>query len=696
MIVLKCFVLSVWWLTGNWLEQKDDVVNNGGFYQVEKLIDIRSYPVVNVLSKLLEDKATKRNIIWATDTYSEYGEEFTDKMQMNTNSLLWRPDIIRPRIQKTCEEQAQRTRKKAEVFTPVWLCNSMNNHFDEEWFGRSGVFNVENEDKTWTVTEGKIEFPKGKNWQRYVDSRRLEITCGEAPYLVSRYDASTGDLLVPPKCRIGILDRKIRIVNENTATHEDWVKWVIRAYESSYGYEYQGDNLLIARINLLLTFTNYYEERWKQLPDNKLLNRIANIIAWNIWQMDGLKDVVPLGKPLCEYKQLSLFDVFDEESEYEYKAAPCRIFNWRSNSSLNFMDLKGENMEKRLFDYIIGNPPYHEEAPGESTSEKPVYHLFMDASYSIGTCVELITPARFLFNAGGTPKDWNQKILNSPHFQVLDYDANAKNYFQNTAITGGIAVTIYDERKEVPAVGQFIPYKELTSICRKVLNKKGFSALSDIVSGRTPYLFTDTLHEEYPNAKSLLSKGHMYDISSNAFSSLPNIFLEKPLTDSEYYYRVLGRLNNERAYCYILKKYARGRIDNYVGKWKVFLPKANGASGMLGDEPARLISKPVIGEPNDIATDTFLCVGSFETPDEAKALLNYLYTKFARALLGSLKVTQINAKETWRNVPLQVFTSASEIDWTKSIHEIDLQLYDYYSLNEEEISFIEMHVKELM
>ena len=310
---------------------------------MEKLIDIGSYPVANVLDLLLADKSAKRNIIWATDTSEEFGEGFADKVQMDANALLRRTDIIRPRIQKSLEAQAQRTRKKAEVFTPAWLCNRMNNHCDEDWFERAGVFNTENEDRTWTVAEGRIEFPKRKKWQHYVDSRRLEITCGEAPYLVSRYDVSTGKLIVPPIRRIGMLDRKLRIVNENTDTYEDWLKWTLRAFEASYGYEYQGDNVLIARINLLLTFMDYFEDRWQRRPEDKLLTQLANKIAWNIWQMDGLKDTVPLGKPYEEYKQLTLFDMFgfEEASGDEPEAVPCRIFNWRSNSSLRFTDIKG-------------------------------------------------------------------------------------------------------------------------------------------------------------------------------------------------------------------------------------------------------------------------------------------------------------------------------------------------------------------
>ena len=171
---------------------------------------------------LLKDKTTGKNIIWATDAYASHGRNCTDTSQIIMDAFTkGNPVILRPRIEKALEQQQERTRKKAEVFTPVWLCNIMNNYCDEQWFGRRDVFNHENEDNTWTVSEGKIQFPEGKNWQDYVDSKRLEITCGEAPYLVSRYDAATGDFILPPIRRIGILDRKLRIVNENTETEVD-------------------------------------------------------------------------------------------------------------------------------------------------------------------------------------------------------------------------------------------------------------------------------------------------------------------------------------------------------------------------------------------------------------------------------------------------------------------------------------------
>lgn len=310
---------------------------------MEKLIDLAQEPVTSLLPLLLKDKTTRKNIIWATGAYAERGEGFFDRQEMNPGELLAHLDIIKPRIAKSQETQQERTRKKAEVFTPVWLCNQMNNYCDEEWFGRKNVFNIENPDHTWSVVEERIVHPGKKPWQNYINSRRLEITCGEAPFLVSRYDASTGLLIEPPKRRIGILDRKLRIVNENTDSKEEWTKWAVRAYESVYGYEYQGDNLLIARINLLLTFLDYYRDRWGEDPDVQLLKKLCNKISWNIWQMDGLHDTVPLGKPEETYHQMSLFEMTAQPDKAEDGIAPfCRIQDWRADRSVIFHSLKGE------------------------------------------------------------------------------------------------------------------------------------------------------------------------------------------------------------------------------------------------------------------------------------------------------------------------------------------------------------------
>ncbi|MBR1442454.1 MAG: Eco57I restriction-modification methylase domain-containing protein [Firmicutes bacterium] len=660
---------------------------------MEKLIDISSYPVANVLDLLLKDKSTKKNIIWATDTYEEYGEGFTDKVQMNAKALLRRTDIIRPRIQKSQEAQAERTRKKAEVFTPAWLCNRMNNHCDEDWFGRKDVFNSENEDHTWTVTKGRIEFPKRKKWQHYVDSRRLEITCGEAPYLISRYDVSTGELIVPPIKRIGMLDRKLRIVNENTDSYDDWLKWTIRAFEASYGYEYQGDNVLIARINLLMTFVDHFEERWERQPDDKLLRQLANKIAWNIWQMDGLKDTVPLGKPYEEFRQLTISDMLglEEERKNESEAIPCRIFNWRSNASVRFMDLKEISiMGKKLFDYVIGNPPYNadfEDSGDNGNYAKPVYNDFIDAVNSITDRVELVHPARFLFNAGSTPKAWNEKMLNDPHFKVLSYQADSSKVFSNTDIKGGIAITYRDINKDFGSIGTFTAFEELNSMMKKVVSSENFCSIMDNIFIQIRFNL-DEVYITHPEIKAVIgSDGKDRRFEKNIFVKAESLFTTEKVNEDDI--KVIGILKQKRVWRYIPRKYVDLNHENLL-KYKVIIPASNG-SGAIGE----VLSTPLIGEPLIGYTRSFIGICSFDTETEAQACLKYIKSKFSRACLGILKITQMNNKDVWKYVPLQDFTADSDIDWSRSIHEIDLQLYRKYGLDEKEIEFIETHVKEM-
>lgn len=303
----------------------------------EKLMDFNSYAIRPTLKRILKDKSTKKNIIWATNTYKNLGPAFDDKNEISYK-LIKNGFVIKPRTSKSNEDQLERTKQKAEVFTPSWIVNHMNNTCDEQWFGRRNVFNTEKEN-SWEPVEDKISFPIGKTWKDYIDSTRLEITCGEAPFLVSRYDVATGEYISPTILRIGILDRKLRIVNENTQTKEDWIKWAIRAVESCYGYEYQGDNLLLARINILLSFAEYFEERWGEEVANPILLKLSNIISWNLWQMDGLTDTVPFGAPFEEAHQINIFELGKKEDK-EKEATYCRIYDWRANKSVKFMDLK--------------------------------------------------------------------------------------------------------------------------------------------------------------------------------------------------------------------------------------------------------------------------------------------------------------------------------------------------------------------
>lgn len=234
----------------------------------------------------------------------------------------------------------------------------------------------------------------------------------------------------------------MRVIDENAETKEDWGKWTERAFQSVYGYEFQGDNVLLARCNLMMTYFEYYQNRWRENPSAGMLKKMANIITWNIWQMDGLTGTVPFAKSPEDQQQISFFNVAEDEA-----SVPCKLHDWRSKRSVYYSDLRETKMGKKLFDFVIGNPPYQVEAPGTSTSDKPVYNDFMDMAYRVSGTVELITPARFLFNAGATPKAWNEKMLNDRHLKVLAFEQDSSKVFENTDIKGGLPLHIEMMRK---------------------------------------------------------------------------------------------------------------------------------------------------------------------------------------------------------------------------------------------------------
>ena len=306
----------------------------------------------NLLKLLLFDKSTKRHIVWATNDYIKYGECFAPECEImiyqitGLNSIL-----IKPRAIKAKEEQNNRTRDKAEVFTPSWICNAQNNLIDEQWFGRKDVFNI-TENKNWKSTKEKIVFPtKSRHtWQDYVRAKRMEITCGEAPYLVSRYDTVSGKVIQDVHERIGLLDRKLRIIDENTHSEDDWMLWVEKAYQSIYGFEYQGDNLLLARENLLFTFIDYMHNKFNRQPTVKELKKITNIISWNIWQMDGLTYNAPYSEKEHEEQevQLTLFDFEDKQDEIIQKeSVPCVIKDWTNKCCVEYRTLLKKGMPNK-------------------------------------------------------------------------------------------------------------------------------------------------------------------------------------------------------------------------------------------------------------------------------------------------------------------------------------------------------------
>lgn len=660
---------------------------------MEQQINFMAPEVQAVLPLLLADKSTGRNIIWATDPPQALSDTVTDKSEMTPAQLHQLGfEAIQARAGKQADAQQQRTRRRGEVCTPAWVCNKMINALDADWFGREGVFNTE-QPQGWQAREGQVEFPASKGkaplWQQYIDSRRLEITCGEAPFLASRYDAATGEM-IPVQQRIGILDRKLRVVSETVKEEKEWLYWAKRAVQATYGYEYQGDNLLLARTNLLLTFAEHLQARWQRSSTTQELKSTANIIAWNLWQMDGLKRSIPGGKLHPDTEQLDLFSMFGDAEE-SVPSVSCKVKNWRKGghgTTQNFETIQ-EGSTSMKFDYVIGNPPYQDETLGDNKGfAPPVYNKFLDASYEIADKVEMIHPARFLFNAGSTPKAWNEKMLNDSHLTVLHYESDSSKIFANTDIKGGVVITYRDKVKNYGAIEHFIVFDELRSIARKI-GKTDYVPLSKVIYAAESYRFTETMHKENSSVESLLSKGHKYDFKSNVLSELDNIvfFSEMP-KDGSSYIKILGLDGSKRTEKWIRKDYVR--VPENFGSYKVFISKANG-SGAFGET----LSAPIIAEPGIGHTQTFMSIGKCESEQKAIAITKYVKTKFARAMLGVLKITQDCPAPKWKYVPLQDFTAHSDIDWSKSVAEIDRQLYRKYDLSADEIEFIETHVKEM-
>lgn len=340
------------------------------------------------------------------------------------------------------------------------------------------------------------------------------------------------------------------------------------------------------------------------------------------------------------------------------------------------------------FDVVIGNPPYQDESIGGSTSAPPIYDKFMDAAFTVGKQVELITPARFLFDAGNTPKKWNRKMLNDKHLKVVDFQQNSAEVFPGTDIKGGVAVTYRDSGKDFGAIKTFFRFPELQTILAKV-KRNSHESLSSIISGRGIYRLTEIALKEHPEIEKNQSTGHKTDVGTSAFKLFKDVlfFTNKPDEVNEYV-QVLGILDSKRRYFWIKSQYL-STPDNF-NNYKVVLAKANGA-GTFGE----ILSTPVIARPSVGYTETFLSVGSFPNLIEAEAVKKYICSKFTRSLLGIMKITQDTTTEKWSKVPSQDFSTSSDIDWTKPIADIDQQLYKKYGLDQHEIDFIESHVKEM-
>ncbi len=425
-----------------------------------------------------------------------------------------------------------------------------------------------------------------------------------------------------------------------------------------------------------------YRQRCEECKDALTLEKQQEL--WNLTVKDNVFVICKTkmarsitNRTLCGYNDV-------KSNTY----CPDDLINKLKNKSEQFKKkiLKGETWGKEVkemkFNAIVGNPPYQEEGKGETNAKKSVYNFFIDGAYEISQRGTLIHPARFLFNAGDTPKDWNKKFLESEHFKIVLYTADSSKIFPTVSIKGGVAISFWDKTTTFNPIKIFTLNPELDSIMDKV-SKISTHSLSEVITNRGIYKYSDLAYNEVPNE---MEKTADRRIAPSAFDRMPTIFTEEKPKDAHEYIQILGNIKSERVYRWIRKDYV-APVKN-IELYKVLVPKANG-TGTLGE----ILSTPLVVSPAVGFTETYISIGETSNKSEAEATLKYIKSKFARVMLGILKVTQNNPRETWQFVPLQDFTDKSDIDWSKSVKEIDQQLYEKYGLDEAEVAFIESIIK---
>lgn len=672
----------------------------------------------DLLAGLLMDRSTGKNIIWATSDYADLGEGYQENDEITIEAITGaNGEIIKPRSVKSKEEQAQRVRNMAEVFTPLWICNKQNNLVDDEWFGRENVFNEEVDDG-WISSVGKVQFPdyeqhSPKGWETYIGSKRLEITCGEAPYLVSRYDNVTGEE-IPVSRRVGILDRKFRVINERVRNFKDhertkhrWLELAMKAVRSTYGFEWSGDNLLLARENVLYTVIEYYKDKFDEDIAVENLLPFVEIISWNIWQMDGIKCVVPNSchEYVKEHKaftpnifdtkafsektlkrSLSFCDVNEDEimkcqgclkeDVFLHNGVYCKIKNWSTGKVMFFKDLMNGlgsddnvgNKKDFKFDVVIGNPPYQQDTAGAGRQARPVYNLFVEQAKILSTkYIVMITPSRW-FSGGMGLDAFRDSMVNDKRIKrIVDY-TNAKDCFSNISIGGGVNYFIWEKnyngeceftniksgktstlKRSLNEYSTLVRYNEAITILRKIKLYKEMS-LDKIISPLMPY----GMNTSYRGFKNKTTDKNIKLYASNGITYISEEEITKGL-ESVYKYKVM-----------------------------VSKTSAEHAGEPSSDGRFRVIpSSMQVIAPGEVCTHSYFVIGSFDDKVYAQNVYSYLKTKFVRFLM-LLCISGFGlSKIVFPFVPIQDFSKP----WT------DEELYEKYGLNDEEIAFIDSMIK---
>jgi len=343
-------------------------------------------------------------------------------------------------------------------------------------------------------------------------------------------------------------------------------------------------------------------------------------------------------------------------------------------------------MSKR-FDVVIGNPPYQDDLIGDNgTKSPPIYHLFMDAAFEISERTVLVTPARFLSNAGQTPKSWNEKVLSDEHLSVALFEPSSSAIFPGTDIDGGIVVTYRDATRVIGPIGTHSHIPDTVKSLVDAVRARSTTSLASTITEH-PCTWNARVFADYPELRARIPASSGLRLKTNTFERMGEVCLKADPNDDSSYVQILGLSNRKREVRWVRRDYLV--TPEVVDKYKVIIASADGAAVKSG----RVVGAPSVAAPGTGFTQTFMSIGAFDTEAEAEACGKYVKTKFARALLGVLKTTQHNSAIKWKYVPLQDFTSGSDLDWLQSISQIDQQLYSKYGLDAHEIAFIEAQIK---
>src|SRR5690625_2942656 len=567
-----------------------------------------------LLSLLLKDHTTGKNIKWGTDSYINHGYSFRDNQEIKINLITgWYEGFIRPRVDKDIDIQLERQRNKAEVFTPSWVIKLQ--------------------------VDATLKDMEELSLVDFIKTKWLEITCGEAPYMVNRYDMETGEVL-PLEERSGFIDVKFKKLNEAIESQEDWLKLAVEIYKASYGYEYQGDSLLLARENLILTFIDNYFYMFGAFPKEKILLEITKIISLNVFQMDGLTYEVPYsdGGTGDNGTQLNLFEEIEVEGNITPELATIKL--WQKNKLVEVKKMSERKDKSMKFDVVIGNPPYQVADGGAQSSAKPVYHHFVEAGKKITSkYMSLIIPTRWYVGGKGL-NDFRLNMLNDIHLKKLHDFLNPKEVFPNTNIRGGVCYFLWDADYDNTKGTQVISYK----------NGK---VLSDVnrpmkIEGVDIFIRDPKAHEILTN----VINTNFSSISEN-ISSIKPFGIDTTFTNDSQFKSNKKELK-EPVICYgkgmkkgyIEKDIIEKNID-WIDTYKLYTPRANNIGTELNDDNLNTH----VGLPNTICTESYLVIGANLNLDKnsAQNLSKYFSTKLVRYLHSLAKASQDATSKTYRD-----------------------------------------------